>query len=245
MKKVLVILFMLVILLLSGVVAVLTVAPDQARAQWVAWGLPEQYVDQAVDMVNQAIASLNQPGEEPFREHLEASGSIEAEEVHIASVVSGRVVAVLTDKGDWVKAGDPLIRLDDADLKAQLEQAQAGVKAAQASLAQVQAGPTDAQVAAAKAQLEQAQAELKAAQDALTNAEEARRDLWELDVQIHQVQAQIKQAAHAIEQAKAKAAQAKVMQDSFRGDMSDLGRTQFKMYGKQIEAAQEGVKAAE
>jgi len=52
-----------------------------------------------------------------------ASGTIEAEEVSIASEVPGRVVELLVDEGDRVQAGDVLVKLDDAIPRLQLQMA--------------------------------------------------------------------------------------------------------------------------
>ncbi len=52
-----------------------------------------------------------------------ASGTIEAEEVSIASEVPGRVVQLLADEGDQVKAGDVLVKLDDSLPRLQLKMA--------------------------------------------------------------------------------------------------------------------------
>ena len=91
---------------------------------------------------------------------LQASGLIEATEIAVAPEMSGRVVSVLVAEGDSVKAGDPLLTLDDSLLQAQkrtleagLDSANANVDAAQSALdmAQLQYNQTlDAAVAAEK-----------------------------------------------------------------------------------------------
>ena len=91
---------------------------------------------------------------------LQASGQIEATEIAVAPEISGRVVSVLVAEGDSVKAGDPLLTLDDSLLQAQkrtleagLDSANANVGAAQSALdtAQLQYNQTlDAAVAAEK-----------------------------------------------------------------------------------------------
>ncbi len=70
---------------------------------------------------------------------LTASGTIEAEEIFIASELSGRVREVRVSKGDVVRAGQVLFRLDDTLLQAQREQAQAALEAARAQLALAEA----------------------------------------------------------------------------------------------------------
>ena len=43
-----------------------------------------------------------------------ASGTIESEDVSIASEVAGRVTELLAEEGDTVRSGDVLVRLDDS-----------------------------------------------------------------------------------------------------------------------------------
>jgi len=83
-------------------------------------------------------------------EHLAQSGEIVAEvmgtgtlEAHFKSTVSpripGRLQEVLVDVGERVTTGKVLARLDDVELKPQVEMAQASVAVAQASLDRLQA----------------------------------------------------------------------------------------------------------
>jgi HlyD family secretion protein len=64
------------------------------------------------------------------------SGFIEAKDVAIAPEVGGRIVEIGAGEGDNIKAGVPLVRLDDTLLKAQQKQAETNVKLAQAYLNQ-------------------------------------------------------------------------------------------------------------
>jgi len=95
---------------------------------------------------------------------LQASGTIEAVNVILAPELSGRVVEILAEKGQAVKAGDALLRLDDALYQAQRSRAAAAVGAAQANLAAAQNGLESAQTAQESAQvaLEAAQASAQA-----------------------------------------------------------------------------------
>jgi len=64
-----------------------------------------------------------------------APGTVESRrKSRISAEVSGRVEALPFDAGDAVEAGDTLVRLDDADLQAQLEVAQSALAAAEARL---------------------------------------------------------------------------------------------------------------
>jgi multidrug efflux pump subunit AcrA (membrane-fusion protein) len=77
---------------------------------------------------------------------LKASGTIESVTVNISSELAGKVAEVLAEEGQPVKAGDPLLRLDDSLLAsqravavAQLNSAMAGTQAAQNALLTAQA----------------------------------------------------------------------------------------------------------
>jgi len=62
---------------------------------------------------------------------LRATGTVHARETAVVSAqVMGRIQQVMVREGDNVRAGQTLIVLDDAALRSQVEQAQAGVKAA-------------------------------------------------------------------------------------------------------------------
>jgi HlyD family secretion protein len=65
---------------------------------------------------------------------LTGSGTVETTEVAIAPEVSGKVVDVMVNEGDSVKAGDTLFKLDDTLLTAQKDQAQTNLVSAQAGL---------------------------------------------------------------------------------------------------------------
>jgi RND family efflux transporter MFP subunit len=71
--------------------------------------------------------------------NLRFTGSIHARETAVISAqVMGRIQQVLVREGDSVRAGQTLVILDDAALRAQVEQAEAGVKAAQNAQAAAQ-----------------------------------------------------------------------------------------------------------
>ena len=90
---------------------------------------------------------------------LQASGTIEADEVRIASEIAGRVNVVAVEEGDQVAEGDHLFSLDDELQQAQRVRTVAALKTAQDGVALAIAG-----VDAAEAALEAAQVNLDAAQ---------------------------------------------------------------------------------
>ncbi len=97
---------------------------------------------------------------------LEASGTIEAVEVSVASEVSGKVVEILAAEGDAVEAGAPLLRIEDELLLAQRQKAQAGLEAAQANQKTAQEALQAAQSGRdlAQAQVDTAQAGVELAE---------------------------------------------------------------------------------
>ena len=65
---------------------------------------------------------------------LQASGLIEATEIAVAPELSGRVIEVLIEEGDSVKAGDPLLSLDDSLLQAEKQAQEAALESANANV---------------------------------------------------------------------------------------------------------------
>ena len=85
--------------------------------------------------VSQPVA---QPARAPFESFVAGSGIIEAstENIAVGTPVSGLVMEIYVKWGDRVRAGDPLFKIDDRDLQANLLVAQANVKQAEANLAE-------------------------------------------------------------------------------------------------------------
>lgn len=112
-----------------------------------------------------------------------AVGTIRAvHETSVGSKLLARVVEVHVKAGQRVKAGEVLIRLDDSDLQARLEQAKAALKAAAAARQQAAADEQRArQLLPAKAvtpqEYERAATALKAAEADLHRAEEAIKEI--------------------------------------------------------------------
>ncbi|CAB3395512.1 efflux RND transporter periplasmic adaptor subunit [Kyrpidia spormannii] len=96
---------------------------------------------------------------------LTLAGQIQASTLtNVAPKQSGKVVQVLVQVGDMVKAGQPLIRLDTSDLESQLRQQQASLQVARAQLDKAK---SDAQNSSSQASSALSQAQI-ALQDAQT-----------------------------------------------------------------------------
>jgi len=84
---------------------------------------------------------------------LEFYGNVDIREVNLGFRVSGRVLEVLKQEGDAVKAGEVIAKLDDAPYRTALEQANAEVAALEARLAELQNGSRKEEIAQAEAAL--------------------------------------------------------------------------------------------
>lgn len=92
---------------------------------------------------------------------LNATGYIiAAHKIQVASKVLGRVAWIGVDKGDRVREGDVIVRLEDDEYRAQLTQARGQLVSLQAKLAELVAGSRPEEIARAKAEVEQAKADL-------------------------------------------------------------------------------------
>jgi multidrug resistance efflux pump len=92
-------------------------------------------------------------------EPLVLSGSIEARDVEVGSLVGGRVIAVHVEEGASVRRGDPLVTFE-TDLGAlQIKEQRARVEETRAALARVTAGPRTEETARARAEAENAERE--------------------------------------------------------------------------------------
>jgi len=93
------------------------------------------------------------------------SGTIEADEIHVGSRISGRIAAVLVKEGQEVKQGEPLIRFESYDLDAKRADASAAVAQAEANLEKALNGSRPEEIAEARAQAEAARAALEQARN--------------------------------------------------------------------------------
>lgn len=96
-------------------------------------------------------------------QEVSATGNVEPNQtVSLSFQQTGQIAHVYADVGDTVTAGQPIASLDQANLNAQVAQAQANLAGAQAKLTQLEQGST--------------QQEINVAQQKVTNAEQALTD---------------------------------------------------------------------
>jgi HlyD family secretion protein len=94
-------------------------------------------------------------------EFIKVSGNIETTEVNVGFKVSGRIVSLSIQEGDWVEKGKVLAKLDDEDLRNRFELAKATLNSAQAKLSKLLAGSRPEELGEAEAVLFQAKSDLE------------------------------------------------------------------------------------
>src|SRR5262249_40403929 len=101
------------------------------------------------------------------------NGRIEATEVDVAAKLAGRIDDVFADEGDFVRAGQPLARMELASLQAQNAEAHAQYQQAIESVAtgEAQVAARQSDRAAAQALVAQRQSDLAAAEAVVSQRE--------------------------------------------------------------------------
>ena len=112
-----------------------------------------------------ASAAASPSGDQSPTPALVAAGTIQGqtEPVHLSPQISGRIVDVLVEPGQWVQADQVLIRLSDDRQRAQWRLATAQRDAAAANLQRARRGPRPAEIDAARHSVAAAIADLRAA----------------------------------------------------------------------------------
>jgi HlyD family secretion protein len=133
----------------------------------------------------QGPSSPAPPAAETSGDTLKASGYIVAHhKIAVGSKVMGKVAWIGVEKGDKVRKGQLLVKLDDREYVAQVQQAEAAERAAEARLAELKAGnrPEEIQRAAAelaryRADSANADVELKRLESLLKSGAVAQQDV--------------------------------------------------------------------
>ncbi|MBM4273502.1 MAG: HlyD family efflux transporter periplasmic adaptor subunit [Deltaproteobacteria bacterium] len=93
-------------------------------------------------------------------DRLKLSGHIKATETDLAFKVSGKIVKIHFDEGDWIKTGQVVAELEAQDLRDEVAQAQARMATARANLTKYLAGYRVQEIEEAKAAVAKAKADL-------------------------------------------------------------------------------------
>ena len=142
------------------------------------------------------------------------NGRIEATEIAVASKFAGRLQELLVGEGDFVRAGQPLARLQVDSLLAQQDEAQARLQQAQQAVAaaEVQVAQAESGHQAALALVVQRESELDSARRRLPRSEQLAREGFFSEQLLDDDRAKVRnqQAMLAAAQAQARAAGAAV-----------------------------------
>lgn len=112
-----------------------------------------------------------------LRATVDASGSIvAADEVALSFTANGRVDEVLVEVGDYVEAGELLIRLEADDKEEAVQQAEIALAQARLDLREILDGPSAEDIAAAEAALRGVQADYASVVNGATEAEIAKAE---------------------------------------------------------------------
>jgi HlyD family secretion protein len=138
-----------------------------ALSVYAFWWLPQEMDGNATPAVAKAADESAPPqrsaaAEPVSREVLIASGYVVAHHKHeLGTKVSGRVEWIGVEKGDFVRKGQPLLKLEDREFRAQLDQAQASLMVAEQRVAELEAGSRPEEIDRAEAELARSRAELE------------------------------------------------------------------------------------
>ncbi len=235
---------LIVVLVLVLVVGALAVG------WWWARTAPERATQFLIDgglepgRAEQFVALLGGQSEAEEQQALVVSGSIEGDEVVIASEYGGQILSLYAEEGDEVEAQQVLVEFDTALLQAQRAQAEAAVRAAEANLANVKAGSHPAEILAGQAALGQAIAERTAAETAWQSAQAILDNPQEIDAQIVEAQAAVDLAEAQIEQARAQLAAAEAERYRYRAQGSMEEKWLYAVQDYQVKAAQLAIESA-
>jgi HlyD family secretion protein len=135
-----------------------------------AWNMLSQRLNAAPEVDVQRVRSIN-AATAPQGVVLNATGYIvAAHKIQVAAKVIGKVKFIGVEKGDRVREGDILVRLEDDEYQAQLQTAKGQLSALQARLEEAMNGSRPEEVAQAVANVESAKADLQNAKVTLDRA---------------------------------------------------------------------------
>ncbi len=178
----------------------------------------------------------------PDDDAIALSGRIESYESDLGAKVGGKIESIAVREGDLVKQGQVVARLEDQELKAQLEAAKAQVNAAQQQVTQagLQVDVVESQVQEARLTLEQSQG------DTAGRVSQAEATVATAQAQLSSAQAQAQEAQSALELASADRDRFStlVSQGAISQQQFDQVQTQFKTAQDTLSARQAAVAAA-
>lgn len=148
---------------------------------------------------------------------LEASGTIEADEVNLIAEIGGKITEIMISEGQLIKSGALAGHIDSTIPSLQVQQAEAAVKAARAKAKETRSGSRTQLIQQARASVQQISALMNGAKKSMENAEENLRRIQTL------------YEGGAATEAQLTAAQTQ----------SDVAGSQYQAYAAQYKAARE------
>jgi multidrug efflux pump subunit AcrA (membrane-fusion protein) len=150
-----------------------------------------------------AAPPVAHPSQAPFGSFVAGAGIIEAstENIGIGTPVSGVVTDLFVQVGQAVQVGDPLFKLDDRNLKAELAVRQTALQQAKEKLERLKRMPRPEEVPEAQARVKEAEASLADVKNQLTLAESVKdkraiseEELWRRRYAVQVADAKLAQA---------------------------------------------------
>ena len=127
--------------------------------------------------ISVAVVKLEEGGGSAGETVLSVSGYVVAHhKIEVGAKVMGRVAWIGVEKGDRVQQGQVLVRLEDSDFRAQVNQARANMAASQARLDQLRSGSRPQEKLKDRAGVLQAEATLRNAEAEYERSEKLYRD---------------------------------------------------------------------
>lgn len=184
--------------------------------------------------VQVATATRRAPGgAQPI---LTAGGYVIArDQVEVGSKITGRVIVLEVREGYMVAKGQVIARLDDYEVKAQVNQAQANLAAAKARLAELEAGSRPQEIDRARADMDRAKADLDNAELTLRRNEQLLKQGVVQQQAADDARARFEMAAKAFQSAKESYELARI---GPRREQIDLARAQLKQAEAELAYAQ-------
>ena len=186
-------------------------------------------------------------------EHVANWGIADAKEININSKVGGRVIEILVEEGDAVKAGQILAKIDKEFQEPQQRQAEAAIAAQVAQLQQTIIATQEAEETL-NAALQAAQANLARAETAVNLAaknESRYRELLQASAisaqtyDVYRTQFEDAQAAYNAAQANVESAEASLLRNDENKALQASLRAQIEALQSQLESVEVNIKETE
>lgn len=175
-----------------------------------------------VTTVNVPIETVSQTG---MVEQYPAVGTVTAQtSTLVASKIMGQVTAVKVKEGDLVKAGQPLVEIDQRDVAAQMRKTDAGISEVNQALAEVDKNIQAAELGkqAAEANSVAATAMFQRYQTLLERKSVSQQEFDEVNARYKTALAETARAAAMIEAARAKRSQLEARLEQVKADQSGV-----------------------